>query len=85
MKEFSLTFSGSSPALRVLAARSIIERTKGLMFTKNCNKALLLVNCNCIHTFFMRFPIDALFLDGDNRLVKVMRAVKPFRLSRGGK
>lgn len=34
-----------------------------------------------MHTFFMRFPIDILFADKNNRVVKVIPFLKPFRLS----
>ena len=32
-----------------------------------------------IHTFFMRFPIDAVFLDGDRRVLRVASDVRPWR------
>jgi uncharacterized membrane protein (UPF0127 family) len=31
--------------------------------------------------FFMRFPIDAIFLDGANRIIKIYAGIKPWRLS----
>ena len=33
-----------------------------------------------IHTFFMRFPIDAVFLTRDGEVVKVADDVKPWRV-----
>jgi hypothetical protein len=39
---------------------------------------LLILKCNCIHTWFMRFPIDATFLDQDDKVVKVVRNIKPW-------
>jgi hypothetical protein len=40
-----------------------------------------------IHTFFMRFPIDVLFLDQDELVVKRVRHLKPWRFAaaRGAK
>src|ERR1700692_4880832 len=32
-----------------------------------------------IHTAFMRFPIDAVFLDGDQRVLKVAPDLQPWR------
>lgn len=32
-----------------------------------------------IHTFFMRFAIDILFLDGKKQVTKIVRNVKPWR------
>jgi uncharacterized membrane protein (UPF0127 family) len=37
--------------------------------------------CNSIHTFFMRFSIDVLFLDRQRKVKKVTLDLKPWRLS----
>ena len=55
--------------LRGLIGRDGLERGKGM----------LIVRCNCIHTFFMRFPIDATFLDRQGGVVKVVRNIHPWR------
>ena len=34
-----------------------------------------------IHTFFMKFPIDVLFLDKERRVVRAIENIQPFRLS----
>ena len=39
------------------------------------------VPCPTIHTFFMKFPIDALFLDDGLRVRLVIENLKPWRLS----
>jgi hypothetical protein len=44
-------------------------------------QALILKPCNSIHTFFMRFPIDILFMDKNNRVVKITTNLKAFRIS----
>lgn len=33
-----------------------------------------------IHTFFMKFPIDVMVLDNKNKVVKIKRELKPWRL-----
>ena len=45
-------------------AESYRERTKGLLGRTSIeeNEGLLIKNCNWIHMFFMKFPIDAIFL-----------------------
>ena len=55
--------------LRGLIGRDGLERGKGM----------LIVRCNCIHTFFMRFPIDATFLDRQGNVVRVVRNIRPWR------
>lgn len=68
--------------VRALVAETFFERARGLIgrATLARGEGLLILKCNAIHTLFMRFPIDAIFLDGQNRVVKVVRAIKPGRL-----
>jgi hypothetical protein len=48
-------------------------------------QALLLDPCTSVHTFFMRFAIDVIFLDKDFRVVKIIPAMKPWRTALGGR
>jgi uncharacterized membrane protein (UPF0127 family) len=58
-------------------------RRKGLLgrdgFGSSC--ALILAPCAAIHTMFMRFDIDAVFVDDDGRAVKVVRRLAPWRIA----
>jgi uncharacterized protein len=45
-------------------------------------EALLLDPCNSIHTFFMRFSIDVIFLSKDWRIVRIVRSIPPWRHTR---
>ena len=62
-------------------AKTFGERAKGLIGKKGLPRGtgLLIERCNAIHTFFMRMAIDAVFLDRDDRVVKVVRGVRPWR------
>lgn len=42
---------------------------------------LLISPCNQIHTFFMKFTIDVVFLDRTNRIVKLCPQFKPWRIT----
>ncbi len=67
---------------RATAARTFHERLRGLMF-RPClapGEALVLVGDNSIHTFFMRFPIDVLYLDCDGRVLRLEEAMPPWRV-----
>ncbi len=44
-------------------------------------EGLWIVPCPMIHTFFMAFPIDVLFLDEELRVRKVIENLKPWRIS----
>jgi uncharacterized membrane protein (UPF0127 family) len=42
---------------------------------------LWIVPCESVHTFFMKFAIDLIYVDRKNRVRKVRNAVPPWRLS----
>jgi uncharacterized membrane protein (UPF0127 family) len=48
-------------------------------------EGLLLAPCSSVQTFFMRFPIDVIFVDGEAKVVKVSPGLGPFRLALGGR
>jgi uncharacterized membrane protein (UPF0127 family) len=43
------------------------------------DEGLLLRPAASIHTAFMRFPIDAVFVDGEGRVLRVADRIKPWR------
>ena len=43
---------------------------------------LWIPHCQSVHTFWMRFPIDVLFLNSDRRVVHLVEGMVPFRISR---
>lgn len=45
------------------------------------DECLLIRPAGSIHTFFMRFPIDALFLDRELRVLAVSNDLKPWRVA----
>jgi uncharacterized membrane protein (UPF0127 family) len=67
-------------------ARSMWARFWGLMGKRELpdGEALLIDPCSSIHMFFMRFPIDVVFLDKDDRVVKIVAGIKPWRMALGG-
>ena len=68
--------------VRAEVARTFWQRFKGLMGRKSLppGEGMLILKCNSIHTCFMRFAIDATFLDKDDQVVKVVRNIRPWRL-----
>jgi uncharacterized protein len=62
----------------VLLAESFIARLAGYMFRKKPHHRAIMFNpCNSIHTFFMRFDIDVLFLNTNMEIVKKVERLKP--------
>jgi uncharacterized protein len=43
--------------------------------------AIILAPCTAVHTAFMRFAIDVLFLDRDGCAVKIVSDVSPWRIA----
>lgn len=74
---------GTVIAKRLRVADSLWARFWGLMGRKALadGEALLLKPGSSIHTMFMRFPIDVVFIDAENRVVKVVSELRPFRLA----
>jgi hypothetical protein len=74
---------GTTLASRVERADTILKRLRGLRGRPSLadGAALWLVPCRGIHTRGMRFPIDALYLDRDLRVVAVERNLPPGRIA----
>jgi uncharacterized protein len=77
------TDAGVVVADHVEVADSVLSRFRGLMFRDHLPEGhgLALRPCKSIHMFFMRFPLDVVFVDGDGRVVRVLDAIRPWRLS----
>jgi uncharacterized membrane protein (UPF0127 family) len=59
------------------------QRFRGLMLRRElpAGHGLYFPGVSSIHMFFMRFPIDAAYLDGEGRIIKLVENLKPWRLS----
>ena len=62
-------------------ARSFGTRFRGLMGAPSLpsGTGLLFRRSRSVHTHFMRFPIDVVFLDGENRIVSIVDSLRPWR------
>jgi len=71
------------------AANTFWSRLVGLLGRSSLapGEALLIEPCSSVHTAFMRFTIDVVYLDRERRVIKVVPRMAPFRASalwRGG-
>src|SRR5215210_6113607 len=68
---------------RCAVADRPLARLRGLMGRRELprGEGLLLKPAPSIHTWFMRFPIDAVFLDGDLRVLAVSPELRPWRFA----
>jgi uncharacterized membrane protein (UPF0127 family) len=67
----------------LLVAARPLQRMRGLLGRRSLPGAegILLRPAGSIHTFFMRFPIDAVFLDRDLVVVGIEPELRPWRLA----
>ena len=76
--------ANSAPVVEhLLLAETRIARMRGLLGRAELARdtGLLILPCRSIHMWFMRFPIDAAFLDADLRALKIVRSLLPWRLA----
>ena len=64
-------------------ADSGAKRNKGLLGRESLfpGEGLWIIPCEAVHTFWMRFPIDLVYLDSKKRIRKLRGEVRPWRLS----
>jgi len=64
-------------------ADTFFSRMRGLLGRSTFveGQALVITHCNSIHMFFMKFPIDAIFLDRVGCVVGVVKNIQPFKVS----
>ncbi|MEG6612971.1 DUF192 domain-containing protein [Pseudoclostridium thermosuccinogenes] len=64
-------------------ADTFMRRFLGLMGKKEIppGKGLIITPCNSIHTFFMRMPLDIIFIDKSNIALHVIENLQPWRIS----
>lgn len=68
---------------RVYIANSFFSKLFGLIPKKYLNKeeGLLIYNCNSIHSMWMRYCIDAIFLNSFFEVLFILENLKPFKFS----
>ncbi len=70
-------------ATRTRIAGTSAARRRGLLATDSLRlgDGLLIAPCEAIHTFGMKWPIDAIFLDQKYRVRKVATRLPPWRIA----
>lgn len=69
-------------ATQVKVAKNFFTRTIGLLSRKSLSKeeGLVIKPCSSIHTFFMKFAIDVLFVNKKGQIIALYENVKPWRI-----
>jgi uncharacterized protein len=70
---------------RCLVADRPLARMKGLLGRSELpsGEGILIRPCSSIHMFFMRFAIDAIFVDRDGTVLKIAANLRPWRMAWG--
>lgn len=73
----------SELATHAEVAKTSTTRQKGLLGRTGLPEGggLWIIPCESVHTFFMKFPIDLVYIDRKNIVKKVCRNVGPWKLS----
>ena len=73
----------SEIASSIELADSGAKRSKGLLGRSGLEPGtgIWIVPCEAVHTFFMRFAIDLIYLDRGHRIRKLCNSVRPWRIS----
>lgn len=76
--------NGQAILENVRVADTFLSRLSGLMFRKDLkgDGGLYLTPCNQIHTFLMKFEIDAIFVSRQHEVLHIESNIKPCRVSR---
>jgi uncharacterized protein len=75
--------TGQVLASAVEVAGTSETRRRGLLGRDGLepSAALIIAPCSAIHMFFMRFAIDAVFVDRDGRVRKIVHDLQPWRIA----
>lgn len=82
MKRFHLKMGGKVLVPKLSMATASFARFLGLMGRKSiaADEGLFFPRCNSIHTFFMRFPIDVIFVKESGEVVEILESLKEWRM-----
>jgi uncharacterized membrane protein (UPF0127 family) len=77
--------TGKTVVGRLTVASTFWPRFVGWQFRgrPDCDEGLLIVPCSSVHTCFVRFAMDVIFLDRKASVLAVRRNLRPWRLAFG--
>lgn len=77
------TRTGGAVVTSIEPAFESRTRKKGLLGRTSLpvDRAIAIAPCNAVHTFFMKFPIDVMFVNRDGTVRRVVHGLRPFRIA----
>ena len=75
--------SGFWLANELMVTKNFWQAAKGLLGQQGLapGAGLYIAPCQSIHSWFMQFPFDAIFVDGNWRVLHLIHSMPPFRIS----
>lgn len=75
--------TGQTVSGQIELAQDSATRTRGLLGRDGLldGAVMIIAPCSAIHTLFMRFTIDVVFVDRAGRVLKLYRRLRPWRLA----
>lgn len=69
--------------VELLKTTTALERMRGLLGRSELksNEGLWLDRCASVHTFFMKYALDLVYLDKQGKIVKLVENLPPYRCS----
>lgn len=75
-----IKYKGITIVEGVVHANDFWSRLSGYMFRSHPHvPGIMFEPCNAIHTSFMNFHLDLVFLSADNKIIKIVKDLKPWR------
>ena len=82
MKKGSVLHKNNFFLKKIEITENLKERNVGLLGYESIDKeeGMLINKCKGIHTFFMKFPISVIFLDKEEKIVRIDKIIPPFKM-----
>ncbi|MCH4293094.1 DUF192 domain-containing protein [Shewanella sp. 3B26] len=83
MEKIRLVHKKSGQLIKVLVAKSMFQKLRGLLGLKPLQEgeAMLITRCSSVHTCFMGYPLDLVYLDSELKVTKLVKSIHPWRAS----
>lgn len=81
--KLKISYQGKLLSSNIKLAESFGDRLIGLMFGEKPNDAdgLMIDPCRSIHTCFMKYSLDVVFISSKNQVIKIIRDIRPWRMT----
>jgi uncharacterized membrane protein (UPF0127 family) len=79
----TITYENKVLSSNIMIADNLWTRLVGLMFRQAPKDfdGLLIDPCRSIHTFFMKYALDIVFISRKGRVIKILRNLAPWRMT----